>query len=79
MVTYKGTAQRSRHKKVPTDDGRGFKVIADGIEMGDITLEIDVAAISRRLGEKALASRGKRSRALGGLIVVRASNVRRAP
>ena len=77
MVAFKGAAQFSRGKKVPTDDGRGIKWIADGIDKADIVLEIDVQALLARLGPEAIRNKSGKSCLAGGLIVARASNVRR--
>ena len=79
MATYKGTAQRPHGKRVATNDGRGWTTVPDGISTADIELEIDVVSLIEWLGVKAIGNRSHRARAIGGLIIARARNVRRTP
>jgi hypothetical protein len=74
---FKGTAARRRSKKVTTEDGRGWTSQPDGVDAGDIMVEIDIGRIIDELGERALKSKRRTSRAMNGAIVARASNVRR--
>lgn len=77
IIRAKGTAKRERTKKIATTDGRGFSWIADGFDVADIGVEIDVDYIVQQLGEQAIGNKSTRSKALNGAIVVQAYNVRR--
>jgi hypothetical protein len=74
---FTGSAIVERSKRVATLDGRGWTSVADGKESATISVEIDVGAIIRYLGEKAMRNRSGRARGLGGLIKVKASDVQK--
>ncbi len=74
---YKGIASRTRSKKVATDDGHGWTSQPDGVDLGDIMLEIDIGRLIAELGARALKSKRGIARYMSGAVVARASNVRR--
>lgn len=74
---FTGSAVVERGKRIPTADGRGWTTISDGKEIGTIGVEIDVGEIIRQLGEKAMRNKSRRARGLGGLITVKAYDVRK--
>ena len=47
------------------------------VSTGDVVVTVDIDAIARRLGPRALSSRGGKSVALSGLVMVKARNVKR--
>lgn len=69
---------QTRTRKVETDDGRGMRTIPDGSETADIELTIDLDAIARRLGSKAMRNKTNRASMMWGLVKVKASNRRRS-
>lgn len=77
MAIFTGTCIRRIGKKVATADGRGWTTIPDGSETADITIEIDVAALLKWLGPKAMHNKARKTKLAGGDIVVRAANIRR--
>jgi hypothetical protein len=79
VATFKGTVTRDRGKKVQTDDGKEWTTVPDGTETADINLTIDMAALLKYLGTRAMASRGKKSVEARGMIQARAYNIRRTP
>ena len=60
-------------------DGSGGRSVPNGTLTGDVHLEIDLEAIAKQLGATAIKNKGRRSIGLGGLVVVRAYNVRHDP
>lgn len=48
----------------------------DRMLLADVRIKVDIAAVARRLGEKAALSKGKRSGIHGAMIVVEAFNIR---
>lgn len=77
MATFTATCTRAIGKKVATADGRGWTTVPDGTEHADITIEIDVAALVKWLGPKAMQNKARKTRLAGGDIIVRATNIRR--
>jgi hypothetical protein len=76
MATYEMKSRIDLWKRVPTADGRGYTSVKDGYRTGSIRIEIDVEAIARFLGRKALLNRTRRSKGLSGMVKVQATNVK---
>lgn len=74
---FSGTVEVARGKRVPTADGRGWTTIPDGRESATIGVEIDVGEIIRQLGTKAINNKSRRARGLGGLVTVKAYDLRK--
>jgi hypothetical protein len=51
--------------------------VPDGYLDADVTVEVDLEGLARELGPKAIRSKGNRAREAGGLVLVRAHNLRR--
>lgn len=81
MATFKSTCTRDIGKKVATtsNGGVGWTTIPDGREVANITIDIDVAALLKWLGPKAMRNKARKTKLAGGDIVVRATNIRRVP
>jgi hypothetical protein len=72
---FKATRKITERQK--TDDGRGWKWIEAGKLTADIYLTIDLDAIARDLGCKAIGNKNRRSKYMGGVVVVEAVNIRK--
>lgn len=51
--------------------------IEDGTATGEVEVEVDLAGLARSLGQRAMRSAGGRAIEAGGLVTVRARNVKR--
>lgn len=72
--TLKGLRREcSRKEVVPAqgNHGEGMRTVPDGYETADAELTVDVEALARRLGVKAMKNKGGRATIAWGLIVVR--------
>lgn len=66
------------HRRVPvTPPGQGYMSIRDGALIGEVEVEVDFGGLAAVLGELAIRAKGKKSIEAGGLVVVRAYNVRK--
>lgn len=72
--TLKGLRRECfRKEAVPAqgNHGEGMRTVPDGHETADIELTVDVEALARRLGIKAMKNKGGRATIAWGLIVVK--------
>ena len=70
IQVFKGIA-RDLRKRVPLSGaGEGFTTVADGREIAEIEVIVDLAQIARDLGPRAMANRSGRSRYMGGAVIV---------
>jgi hypothetical protein len=76
---FSGELRRARSKKVATLDGRGWTSAPDGYETAKLEIEIDLDAIIRDIGERAMRSKRNTARGLSGAIKVKAVDRRREP
>lgn len=74
---FRGEYRIARGKKVATLDGRGWTSAPDGYESATIELEIDIDAILRHVGERAIRSSRSRAGAMSGAIKAKAIDRRR--
>lgn len=63
--------RREIGKKVETDGGRGMKTVPDGHELADVEISVDVDALARRLGVKAMRNKTGRATISWGLVKVK--------
>ncbi len=72
-----GTIRQDLTERVPTASGQGYTTRRVGEEEVDLILEIDPAAVRRRLGRRAASSARGRAWAAGNAFLVRVTNRRR--
>lgn len=73
MSAYQFTrpVQTQRSRVVRCEDGFGRKRVPDGTVQGIVEVSIDLERLARYLGERALLNKGRRSRALSGLLTAK--------
>lgn len=70
---FKAQTEIREHQR--TQDNQGSVWVTVGNLIADIYLEIDIDAIARELGKKAISNKRKRSHIMGGYIVAEAVNI----
>jgi len=53
----------------------GYRSVENGVYVADVFVTVDLAAIARELGHKAMKNKSKQSRFLGGSVTVEAANI----
>lgn len=71
--------RRELRKRVPLDRGEGFSTVADGHEVADIEVIVDMAKIACNYGTKAMANKSGRTRYMHGAVIVNVIRTRREP
>lgn len=64
--------RRQLRKRVPvSESGTGFTTVPDGYEEAVVDVDVDMAAIAKLLGSKAMGSKRGVSKYMNGLVTVR--------
>lgn len=80
IIAQRMTVQVTRSERMQRAGGSvSWGSVDDGTLTGTVELFIDIGAIMKQLGGKALHSKGKKARAMRGAIEMRASNLVRIP
>ena len=66
------TVTVNKRKKIPLVEGRGYSTVADGQERWSVEVSVDMEALAKVLGPKAVSAAGKKSVEASGLVVVKA-------
>lgn len=62
---------KHQHRE-PTADGKGWQLVNDPPTQERVLLEIDIAAIAKKYGPQAHYNKSRKTRYLGGLVVITA-------
>lgn len=74
--TFNMTHTVTVHRQEKTADGLGTRRVEDGVVIADLDIIIDFDYLTKTMGDKAVRSKRKVSRALHGAITIKAKNLR---
>lgn len=69
--------RRPMRKRVPLERGEGFSTAPDGYEECDVEVIVDLAALARHLGPRAMLNSKGISRYIEGNVIITVRNRRR--